>query len=91
MLNRANCELRYVKVRVKTVSATEFRARCLEILSDLEPQGIVLTRRGRLVAKVMAIRCADNTDLIGCMKGKVKIKGNIFSTGRNWDAQSRKC
>jgi prevent-host-death family protein len=76
---------------VKTLTATEFKAKCLRILDELEPQGIVVTKRGRPVAKVIPLRTAQNADLIGCMKGKVKIKGDIFSTGIKWNAQSGRC
>jgi prevent-host-death family protein len=72
----------------KVISATEFKAKCLKILDELESQGIVITKRGQPVAKVTPLRVADNSKLIGSMKGKVIIKGDAFSTGRKWNAQS---
>ncbi len=75
---------------VKTLSATEFKAKCLKILDELGPQGVIVTKRGEPVAKIMPVRSAGSADLIGCMKGKIKIKGNIFSTGRKWNAESGK-
>jgi prevent-host-death family protein len=72
----------------KQIAATEFKARCLKILDELESQGIVITKRGQPVAKLTPIRVMDNSKLIGSMKGKVVIKGDIFSTGRRWNAQS---
>jgi hypothetical protein len=33
-------------------------------------------------------RPVDNSKLIGSMKGKIKILGDIFSTGEKWDANS---
>jgi prevent-host-death family protein len=81
----------HVKPRAKTLSASEFKARCLKILDELQPEGLVVTKRGRPVAKVTPIRIAKNADLIGCMKGKVKIKGDIFSTGIKWNAESGQC
>ncbi|MGH9378645.1 MAG: type II toxin-antitoxin system Phd/YefM family antitoxin [Terriglobia bacterium] len=80
-----------MKTNVKTLSASEFKTKCLKILDELEPQGIVVTKRGRPVAKVMPLRRTGSADLIGCMKGKIKIKGDIFSTGVKWNAQSGKC
>lgn len=80
-----------MKAKLKELSASEFKARCLKILDELEPQGVVVTKRGRPVAKVIPLRTAQNADLIGCMKGKVKIKGNVFSTGIKWHAQSGRC
>jgi len=73
----------------KTMSAAEFKAKCLRILDELEPEGIVITKRGRPVAKVLPAIAVDNQKLIGSMKGKIQIKGDIFSTGVQWSAESR--
>ena len=70
------------------ISATEFKAKCLKILDELGSQGIVISKRGRPVARVTPLQALDNSKLIGSMKGKVTIKGNIFSTRRKWNAQS---
>ncbi len=77
-----------MKTKTKTLSATEFKARCLRILDELEPQGIVVTKRGQPVAKVTPIARVNNAKYYGCMRGKIVIKGDIFSTGRKWNAQS---
>jgi len=77
-----------VKTMEKVISATEFKAKCLKILDELESQGIVITKRGQPVAKLTPWNVVDNSKLIGSMKGKVIIKGDIFSTGRKWNAQS---
>jgi len=61
--------------------AAEFKAKCLRILDELGPDGIVITKRGRPVAKVMPVIAVDNKKLIGSMKGKIQIRGDIFSTG----------
>ena len=72
----------------KTISATEFKAKCLEILDHLDKQGIVVSKRGKPIARVVPYSPAATKDLIGSMKGKIKIKGDIFSTGIKWNAQS---
>jgi antitoxin (DNA-binding transcriptional repressor) of toxin-antitoxin stability system len=77
-----------MKIKGRTFTATEFKAKCLRILDDLEPQGIIILKRGRPVAKVMPISTRQNEKLIGSMKGKIVITGDIFSTGENWNAQS---
>ncbi len=77
-----------MKTPEKVISATEFMARCLKILDELGSQGIVITKNGQPVAKVTPLRTVDNSKLIGSMKGKVIVKGNIFSIGRKWNAQS---
>ncbi len=77
-----------MKTRVKTFSASEFKAKCLRLLEDLDSQGIIVTKRGRPIAKVTPIRSRNIEKFFGCMKGKIKIKGDIFSTGVKWNAQS---
>lgn len=77
-----------MKTKQKTLSATEFKAKCLRVLEELDPQGIVVLKRGRPIAKVTPISSGNNEKFFGCMKGKIKIKGDIFSTGVRWNAQS---
>ncbi len=69
------------------ISASEFKKQCLALLDKVGPEGIVITKHGKAVAKLIPVdrSCAD---LIGCLKGKVHIKGDIFSTGLKWDAES---
>ena len=74
--------------KAKTISASEFKAKCLQIFDELEPEGIVVEKRGRPVAKVIPYGEADNTALIGSMKGEIKVTGDIFSTGIKWNAES---
>ena len=77
-----------IKTRLKALSASEFKAKCLKILDELNPQGIVITKRGRPIARLTPLTTIDNAKLIGSMKGSVIVKGNIFSTGVKWIAQS---
>ncbi len=75
-------------MKTRTLSASDFKARCLRILDELGVQGVVITKRGRPVARLTPIRDTDNTRLYGFLKGKVQIKGDLFSTGVKWNAQS---
>ena len=50
-----------MKTMEKTVSVTEFKAKCLKILDELESQGIVITRRGQPVARLTPMRVVDNS------------------------------
>ena len=72
---------------MKQIAAAKFKERCLSILDRVDPDGIVITKRGKPVAKLIPIRTASAW-LIGSLKGKLKIKGDILSTGARWDAQS---
>ena len=40
---------------MKTIGAAEFKARCLQILDEVGPEGIVITKRGKPVAKLMPL------------------------------------
>jgi prevent-host-death family protein len=78
----------YMKTVEKTIAASEFKAKCLKILERLDAPGLIITKRGRPIAKVTPIQLEDNLKLVGSMKGKIKIKGDLFSTGIRWNAQS---
>jgi prevent-host-death family protein len=79
---------RGMKAQDKTISATEFKAKCLQILDHLGPEGIVITKHSLPVARLTPVRQVDNSKLFGNMKGKIRILGDIFSTGEKWDAES---
>ena len=59
----------------------------MALLDRVDPDGIIITKHGKPVAKLIPIH-TDNAKLIGSFKGKIKIKGNILSTGMKWDAES---
>jgi prevent-host-death family protein len=71
---------------MKQVSASKFKEQCLALLDRVGPEGIVVTKRGKPVAKLIPFG-ADSADLIGSLKGKLRIKGEILSTGIKWDAE----
>ena len=71
---------------MKQIAAAKFKAQCLALLDEVGPDGIVITKHGRPVAKLIPFG-ADSKSLIGVLAGKVKIKGDILSTGSDWDAE----
>ena len=73
---------------MKTMPAAKFKAQCLALLDRVTPEGIVITKHGRPVAKLVPVS-GESSGLIGRFKGKIRIKGDILSTGLRWDAQSR--
>ncbi len=73
--------------KMKKIPAAKFKEKCLAILDRVGPEGIVITKHGKPVAMLVPTR-AESAGLIGSMKGKIKIKGNILCTGLKWDAQS---
>lgn len=72
---------------MKTIGAAKFKAQCLALLDELDPDGLVVTKRGKPVARVLPIPKRP-ADLIGSLKGKVKVTGNVLSTGLTWDADA---
>ncbi len=72
---------------MQTVNATKFKEQCLSLLDRLTPEGLLITKRGRPVARLIPLE-SDCADLIGSMKGKIIIRGKILSTGLRWHAQS---
>ena len=72
---------------MKQIPAAKFKEQCLSLLDRVDEDGIIITKRGKPVAKLIPIRkeCAA---LIGGLKGRIKVKGNVLSTGIQWHAQS---
>jgi len=72
---------------MKKINASKFKEQSLSILDNLTPEGIVITKHGKPVAKLIPIQ-ERSANLIGCLKGKLVVKGDIMSTGTVWDAES---
>ena len=70
---------------MKKVAAAKFKEQCLSLLDRLEPDGLIITKHGKPVARVLPAEraCAD---LIGSLRGRIRVKGDIQSTGIKWDA-----
>jgi len=72
---------------MKWLNVSEFREQCLILLDKLPSSGVVITRRGKPVAKLVPYKGDDMNPWIGLLKGKITIKGDILSTGTRWDAE----
>jgi prevent-host-death family protein len=64
-----------------TVSATEFKAKCLACLTEIEQHGepITITRRGRPVAVLGRVKRAAWKSPRNSLAGKVRIVGDIVN------------
>jgi prevent-host-death family protein len=71
---------------MKEIAAAKFKEQCLALLDEVDPEGVVITKRGKPVAKLIPI-AAESAGLIGALKGKVEIKGDLLSTGIDWHAE----
>jgi prevent-host-death family protein len=72
---------------MKRIAAAKFKEQCLSILDRVDRDGIVITKHGKPIAALFPIQ-AESAQLIGALAGKLKINGDIFSTGKKWNAQS---
>jgi prevent-host-death family protein len=71
---------------------SEFKAKCLRLLEDLSHKGIsiIVTKRGRPIAKVMPVS-TSRKPFLGSGAGTLRIKGDIvhFDTSDEWEANKR--
>ena len=72
---------------VERINASKFKEQCLALLDNLDPEGIVITKHRKPVARLIPAS-SDCADLIGVMKGKLRVHGDILSTGLDWNAES---
>lgn len=74
-------------IGMKKINASKFKEQVLGLLDNLEPDGIVITKHGKSIAKLIPLE-RRSASLIGSWKGKIKVRGDIFSTGVKWNAES---
>ena len=72
---------------MKTMGAAKFKEQCLALLDRLDTDGLVITKRGKPVARVVPYDSRD-ADLIGSLRHKIEVKGDIFTTGVRWGADA---
>ncbi len=63
------------------VAAAEFKANCLRLMDEVarERRPIIITKRGKPVAKLVPVEEQEPIDLFGRMAGTIKIVGDIIS------------
>ena len=65
---------------MKTIGAAKFKEQCLALLDDIDDEGLVITKRGKPVARLLPYE-RRHAELIGSLSHKVKVRGDVFSTG----------
>jgi prevent-host-death family protein len=79
-----------MKKRELTVGATEFKAKCLELMDEVHDRkrnSIVITKRGKPYVKVVPVDQPAGP-FRGCMKGTVTILGDLTAPlDVEWDAR----
>lgn len=73
---------------MRTIGAAKFKEQCLALLDTLGPEGIVVTKHGKPIARVVPIE-RESGVLIGTLRGKLRVHGDLLSTGIPWDASAK--
>ena len=63
------------------VGAADFKANCLRLMDEVarERRPIIITKRGKPVAKLVPVEEQEPIDLFGYMAGTAKICGDIIN------------
>ncbi len=72
---------------MKTIGAAKFKEQCLALFDRLSPEGMVITKHGRPVARVVPYPPPAGA-MIGALRDKITVTGDILSTGLSWDADA---
>ena len=72
---------------MRKIPAAQFKQQCLAILDRVDREGILITKHGRPVAMLQPVS-ATSSELIGSMKDRIVIHGDLLSTGKSWNAES---
>jgi len=72
---------------MSTIGAAKFKEQCLALLDSLSGEGLVITKHGRPVARLLPMP-REPKQLIGSLAGKIEVRGDLLSTGVKWNAES---
>lgn len=73
---------------MKTIQASEFKAKCLKIMDDVARTGeeVVITKNGKAISKLVPYR-EPKQSLFGIHAGRLTVVGDILApVGGEWDA-----
>ena len=73
---------------VKRIGAAKFRGQCLALLDQLDADGLIVTKHGRPVARVLPCD-SQGADLIGSLRHKIHVRGSVLSAGLRWDYDAK--
>lgn len=78
----------YWEATMKRIGAAKFKEQCLALLDRLDADGLIVTKRGKPVARVVPFE-SQGADLIGSLRHKIEVRGDVFTTGLRWDADAQ--
>ena len=73
---------------MKVIGAAKFKEQCLALLDNLGSEGLIITKRGRPIARLLPLERED-AELIGSLRDKIVVRGDILGTGLDWDANAQ--
>jgi prevent-host-death family protein len=64
---------------MKTMAAGTFKAQCLRVMEEVRKrrQPVLITKRGKPVAKLVPVEPERDSSVFGAMRGKIEIRGDI--------------
>ena len=71
------------------IPAGEFKQHCLSLIDDVAMSGaeLIVTKRGKPICRITPITIKDQPSIFGCLKGTVKIKGDLtLPLNETWEA-----
>ena len=73
---------------MKTIGAAKFKEQCLSLLDRLDAEGLVVTKHGKPVARVVPYD-RQWADMIGSLRHNIEVRGDILGTGVHWNADAQ--
>ena len=73
------------------IAAGKFKAECLKLMDRVNEEGLemVITKRGKPVAKLVPAEKNAPKSAFGLLKGTAQVKGDIIApTGDTWEADA---
>jgi len=66
---------------MKTMPAGEFKVHCLAVMDEVasKREAVLITKRGKPVAKLVPVDKKEKDDIFGFFKGKIKVTGDIVA------------
>lgn len=65
---------------MREIEAEKFKEQWLALLDEMDAEGLIVTRRGKPVARVLPYE-GDDADLIGSLRHKIEVRGDLMTTG----------
>lgn len=69
------------------IGAAKFKEKCLAILDDLGPEGLIITKHGKPVARVIPYPRTPEA-LVGSLRNHLRVVGDVMSTDVDWDVDA---